>query len=341
MRHTLSILGALLFASACNSTAPLHPPGSAALVGCAGDGVLDWIHLDSGQRKRTYESAAHPDQVRVAPTGGQVAILDRTAETVTVFDLIDRVQRRVIQLPAGSRPTDIEFTDRRSRLGVTCSGTTQLFELGLKTGDTLERVECSGTPIALATTPNRGTCAIALLEPDSVIVLNAATREITHRAALPATPTDIAVHPTRPELWVTSASTNTLMVVDPEAAEALVIACPGGPSTLRISYDGKLALVLCHASGEIATFDVATRKALRRSKPPARSDGSAAQPIDIELEPPGAHLLVVSPNANRLDELDLATGHWVRSLPTASRPTSIGWCRVHPGAQFGGEFAPR
>lgn len=339
MRLSLPILGALLLSSACNSTAPLHPPGSAALVGCAGE--LDWIHLDSGQPKRSDPTYANPAQVRVAPTDGLVALLDPVAETITVFDLLDRVQRRVIQLPPGSDPTDIEFLDRRSRLAVTCSGTSHVLELGLKTGDTLGRIECSGTPIAIATDVQAAAAYIALAEPPSVLVLNTASREITHRAALPSAPTDLAASPRGSELWVTSAAANTLMVVDPVAASAVILACPGGPTDLRLSYDGTLALVLCEASGELATFDVRTRTELRRSKPPACTDGTAARPIDIELEPPGVHLLVVSTNANRLDELDLATGEWVRSLPTANRPTSIGWCRVHPRARLGGEFAPR
>jgi DNA-binding beta-propeller fold protein YncE len=339
MRNPLLLSCVLLIASACNSTAPLHPPGSAALVGCAGE--LDWIHLDSGERKRTYPTCANPAQVRVAPTDGQVAILDRTAETITVFDLLDRVQRRVIQLPTGSRPTDIEFMDRRSRLAVACSGTQHLLEVGLKTGDTLGRIDCSGTPIALATDVRADAAYIALASPASVLVMNTKSREITHRAALPATPTDIAATPSGDELWVTSEAANTVMVIDPVAANAAILPCPGGPSSVRLSYDGRLALVLCKASGEVATFDVRTRTELRRSAPPATANGSPARPSDIELEPPGMHLLVVSPNANRLDELDLATGEWIRSLPTANRPTAIGWCRVHPRAQFAGEFPPR
>jgi DNA-binding beta-propeller fold protein YncE len=339
MRNPLLLSCVLLIASACSSTAPLHPPGSAALVGCAGE--LDWIHLDSGQRKRTYPTCANPAQVRVAPSDGQVAILDRAAETITVFDLLDRVQRRVIQLPSGSRPTDIEFLDKRSSVGVACSGKSHVLEVGLRTGDTLSEIECSGSPIALASDVNRAAAYIALSSPASVIVMNTKSRAITHRAALPATPTDIAATPSGDELWVTSATANTIMVVDPAAASAVILPCPGGPTALRLSYDGRLALVLCEASGEVATFDVRARTELRRSTPPSNADGSPARPSDIELEPPGVHLLVVSPNANRLDELDLATGRWVRNLPTASRPTSVGWCRVHPGAQFSGEFSLR
>ncbi|MCA8978771.1 MAG: hypothetical protein H6831_07980 [Planctomycetes bacterium] len=339
MRHPLPILGALLLASACRATAPLHPPGSAALVGCAGE--LDWIQLDSGLRKRTYATCASTAEVRVAPTDGLVAILDRDAETVTVFDLLDRVQRRVIQLPAGSRPTDVEFLDRRSLVGVVCNGGSHLLEVGLKTGDTLGRVECSGTPIALATDVSTGAAWIALASPASVLVVDTDAREITHRVALPATPSDVAATPSGHELWVTSATANTLMVVDPCAATVELIPCAGGPSALRLSYDGALALVLCADSGEIATFDVAAREELRRSTPPPCADGTPALPTKLELEPPSAHLLVVSPNANRLDEMDIASGEWVRSLPTAARPTAIGWCRVHPRGQFAGEFSPR
>jgi len=103
----------------------------------------------------------------------------------------------------------------------------------------------------------------------------------------------------------------------------------------------QLALILCTGSGELATFDVATRTELRRSKPPACADGSPAQPVDIELEPPGAQLLVVSTNANRVDELELATGKWVRSMPTAPHPTAVGWCRAQPGTRLTGELPPR
>ena len=328
---------AALLAPACNSAAPIHPPGSAALVGCAGE--LDWIHLDSGLRKRTYATTPRPDVVRVAQAGGQVAILDRAAETVTVFDAVDRVQRRVIALPAGSRPVDVDFADRRSKLAVAAAGGTTLYLVGTRTGDTLVRLDCGATPVAVA--PFDDALAVAFDAPASVGVVTADLTEVTRRLALPATPTDVAAHPDRDELWLTSANANTLMIADVAGSEVRVAPCPGGPSAIRVTYDGARALVLCAASGDVACFDTKTRAELWRATPAARKDGGRATPIDIELEPPGAHLLVVISDDDRLDELDVASGAWVRSMRTAPRPGGVGWLRVRANARMpGGGLTP-
>jgi len=321
-------LGTLLSGTGCRTAAPIHPPGSAALVGCGENGELDWINLDSGKRKRTYGTAHSPDIVRVAPSGGLVAVLDRKAETVTVFDIGDRVQRRVIELPAGSRPTDIDFIDRRSHLAVACPGNGSLITLGLKTGEVANTVDCGGTPVALAGHFEQDRVAVALTSPNSVVLLDSATGKELRRIALPATPGAIAQHPTRDELWVLSPGSNVVMVVDSGAARVRVLPCPGGPRAVRVSYDGKTALVMCAASGEIAAFDTRFLTEAWRSTPPVSANGKAAFPAAIELEPPGAHLLVVMTNANRLDEVEVETGKWLRSLQTAPRPLSVGWLRV-------------
>ena len=321
--RALLAAAALLLASC--ASAPLHPPGSAALVGCAGE--LDWIQLDSGLRSRTFETTPRPDVVRVAPVGGLVAILDGAAATIAIFDAVDRVERRRIALPSGSLPADLEFTDPRSRLAVAGAGGTTLYVVGARTGELLATADLGATPVALASDPGGDRVVVALAAPNAVAWLDPETGAVLRRMALPSTPTDVALHPERDEVWATSASADTLMVADPGANEVRVAACPGGPSELRMNYDGRHALVLCAGAGDVAAVDTATRALLWRATPPAGPGGAPSRPSGIELEPPGVHLLVVCEDANALHEVDVETGVWVRSIQTAPAPRAVGWLR--------------
>ena len=192
----------------------------------------------------------------------------------------------------------------------------------------LSRTDCGGTPVAVAAKHEDDVLAVALRAPNSIALFPTGGGDATKRLALPATPTDVAWHPKRNELWITSADADTVMIVDVDASQVRIEACAGGPTTLHVNYDARHALVLCEKDGVVARFDVDARSEVWRARPPACADGSAARIASIALEPPGRYLMVAVPNDDRLDELDIETGNWARSLPTAGRPTAVGWLRI-------------
>ena len=75
----------------------------------------------------------------------------------------------------------------------------------------------------------------------------------------------VAVSPDGNEVWVSNRAADTVSVLDAASLEVLVtIPCAAFPLRVRITPDGRHALVSKARSADLAVFDVATRKEVKR-----------------------------------------------------------------------------
>jgi hypothetical protein len=103
---------------------------------------------------------------------------------------------------------------------------------------------------------------------------------------------------------------------------------------VKITPDGKYALLSCADTGDVAVFDVALRRevrripiageALRREGPHlARGGPSLPGPIDVLIEPSGRSAWVLSENTPIVCRVDLGTFQVTGSVNAGREPGAL------------------
>ena len=109
------------------------------------------------------------------------------------------------------------------------------------------------------------------------------------------------------------------------------------PIRVKITPDGRRALVSCATASEVAVFDVASREELGRvvisadivDEAGQRLFGAAMEgsptPIGVLVPPDGKRAYVAAANADQVLEVDLETLTVVRGMRTGREPDGLGW----------------
>jgi DNA-binding beta-propeller fold protein YncE len=116
-----------------------------------------------------------------------------------------------------------------------------------------------------------------------------------------------------------------------------VIACESFPIRVQFTPDGRRALVSNAKSGDVAIFEVATRKEVARLSlavtPVERQDerlfGAAFDgspvPVGILIDPSGRRAFVANTNADVISVLDLEKVALSGRLRAGREPDGLGW----------------
>jgi YVTN family beta-propeller protein len=146
----------------------------------------------------------------------------------------------------------------------------------------------------------------------------------------------IAITPDGREVWVTNRGADTVSVLD---TKTLVIAAtlkvPQFPIRVKLTPDGKRALVSCARSGDVAVFDAATRKeikriAIDREAVPGSADrlfstrfGKSPVPVGLLIAPDGKRAWVASTNADVVSAIDLEALTVVSRVTAGKEPDGL------------------
>ena len=138
------------------------------------------------------------------------------------------------------------------------------------------------------------------------------------------------------EVWVVNREADTVSVVDTKTLEvAATLQVPQFPIRVKITPDGKRALVSCARSGDVAVFDVATRKEIKRisidreavpgSEARLFSDrfGKSPAPVGLLIAPDGKRAWVASTNADVVSVIDLDSLAVVGRLTAGKEPDGL------------------
>lgn len=267
--------------------------------------------------------------------------------TLTLIDLDRRVASGTVELGEGTRPDGLEALPSGQVL-VVAEGTKELLVVDPRSRSVVARIKTGlvGSRLVAATpdgsrafvTSNRsgiGYVTAVDLRPPKVV------RDIVIAPGAEG----IDVTPDGREVWVTNSDANKVSVVEARGLgiTATVLA-PRSPTRVKITPDGKYALVACTESGDVAVFDTTTRKEVKRI-PIAREAGmriraqsarggipELPQPISLLIEPDGAHAWVGSANSSVICYVDLRHLYVAGSLNAGRDPGAL-------AGRFGKRFA--
>jgi YVTN family beta-propeller protein len=154
----------------------------------------------------------------------------------------------------------------------------------------------------------------------------------------------VDVTPDGREVWVTNREADTVSVVDAASLEVkATLGAPSFPIRVRITPDGTRALVSCARSNDLAVFDVAARREVRRisTKLSAKDTegrlfgdqfGQSSVPIGVVVRPDGREAYVAHSGADVVSVLNLERGAIERALTPGREPDGMSWSPLAPPA---------
>ena len=316
MRRTLLVFAALSLTASAFAAERLivlnKSDDTASILDAANGNVLATLPVGHG-----------PHEVAVLSDGRTAAVSDygdrdKPGRTVTLLDVDSQKKLGTVELPSGARPHGLHpLAD--GRLLVTAEGLKELLVVDPKARRVESRIPTGQeTSHMVVATPDGMRAFVANIGSGTVTAIEG--RRVIKQIATGKGAEGIAMTPDGREVWVVNREADTISVIGVASLEvAATIPAASFPIRVKITPDGARALVSCAKTGNVAVFDVATRKEVGRialdTEPVGGTEkrvfsdqfGKSPVPVGILIAPDGKRAWVASTNADVVSELDLTT----------------------------------
>lgn len=331
-----ALAAAVAFAAADPATGTL-------LVLNKAEANVSLIDLAAGKEVARVATGVGPHEVAVTPDGRFALVADYGDEkaagsTLTLLDVAAAKVVKTIDLSPHRRPHGLAFLGEELRAVVTSETSGALLVVDVEKGK-VEQAIPTGQKLShmVAVTADLKLAAVANIGSGSTTLIDLVTEKSGAVVATGAGAEGIDFAPDGKSLWVADRAADQVSVVDPKKGEVVAtLACASFPIRVKVTPDSRRALVSCAKSGDLAIFDVAERKELKRVKtsvaPPGADHstlgpdfaGSAA-PIGILIHPDGHRAYVAHANVDAIAVLDLDRLEFVGTLTAGKAPDGLGW----------------
>lgn len=300
------------------------------------------IDLASGSVVATVPTGQGPHEADASPDGRFVLASNYgTAEapgsTLTLIDVPNARVVKTISLGQYRRPHGIRWLVDGIQALVTCEANKALLFVNVKDG-ALGQVVTTGQEGShmVAVRPDSQRAFVASIQSGTVTAAEIGPKLRGGVVETGKGAEGIDVTPDGLEVWVTNREADTVSIVDARSLEVrATLPAPTFPIRVKITPDGKHALVSCARSGEVAVFDVAVRKELRRipMKLEVRDKqgrmfqqwGDSSAPIGIVIRPGGKLAYVANANADAIAIVDLESWSVVGTLTAGKEPDGMAY----------------
>jgi YVTN family beta-propeller protein len=330
----------LLFAAA----SLLALPASAAdllIVLNKSDNTASILDAKTGAARATVPVGKAPHEVEVLADGKTAAVSnygtrEEAGRTLTLIDIGRGTAIATIALPEGARPHGLKALSD-GRLLVTAEGLKELFVVDPKARRVATRIlTARETSHMVAASPDAKRAYVANIGSGSVTVVDLAEGKVVKDIPTGEGAEGIAITPDGREVWVTNRGADTVSVLDTKTlAIAATLKVPQFPIRVKLTPDGKRALVSCARSGDVAVFDAASRKeikriAIDREAIPGSADrlfsdrfGKSPVPVGLLIAPDGKRAWVASTNADVVSAIDLEALTVVGRVTAGKEPDGL------------------
>jgi len=305
------------------------------------DDTVSILDAKTGASRATVKVGKGPHEVEVLADGKTAAVSDygrqgEPGRTVTLVDLDSGKALATIDLGEGTRPHGLDSL-ADGRLLVTAEGTKELLVVDPKERRVTARIPTGREVSHMVAADHEGAAAyVASIGSGTVSAADLSSAKIAKDLATGAGAEGIDVTPDGWEVWVTNRGADTVSVVDAMKLTVLAtIPAAKFPIRVKITPDGKRALVSCAQSGDVAVFDVKSRKEVKRiSMDREAVPGSEARvfstrfgkspvPVGLLIAPDGRRAWVASTNADVVSVIDLEKLEVVGRLTAGKEPDGL------------------
>ncbi|MGB0953536.1 MAG: YncE family protein [Planctomycetota bacterium] len=330
----------------------LGPPGRIITL-AKSDATAQLWDTRNGRELASLKVGDGPHEVAISPDGRTAVVANyggaKPGSSLSVIQLWymgPPKEPRVIDLGAAIRPHGLVFDAKGEHLWLTAEVTGELWRVHLESGKVTDKVDVgkgAGHMVARLDDHHLYVSHIADGCVTPVVRQADGTWKAGERIATGAGAEGIWVEPGTTNVWVTNRAEDTISLVSAEIGQAYhKIDCPGFPIRVAFTHDGRLAVVSCANTGDIAVFDTETYELLTRipigltAEEDARTRlfgdkfGDSPVPIGMVIADNDYHLFVSCAGADRIAVIDLRLGRVVGSLATDKEPDGIGWYPAPP-----------
>lgn len=350
----MRLSAALLLVTAFALLAPVSPAAGAEartlLVANKSDHTVDLVDLASGQSRATLPTGHAPHEITVSPDGRRAVISnygdrEKAGSSLTVVDVEAAKVLSTVAIGEHTRPHGLAWIGTDTVV-VTTEGSGQLLTVDAKQGKVLQQV-ATGHQVShmVAVNPAGDRAFVSSIGSGKLAVIDLAKGEKIADLATGEGAEGLAVSPDGQEVWIGNRAADTLTVLDANRLEILAtVPCPGFPIRVAFTPDGKHLLVSAARTGEVAVFDVAARKELRRgpldltNAPDAARRlfgdqfGSSPVPVGLVVDPDGSRAWVAATQADAVVVIDPKTLEVQDLLRAGREPDGMAWSPVRAPA---------
>jgi DNA-binding beta-propeller fold protein YncE len=319
------------------------PAPSDVLLVLDGSSTILLFDPKSGAALGSARVGQGPHQVEMLADGETAAVSNygesgEPGRTLTLIDLNRRTASATIDLGKGTRPYGLHALPNGHVL-VVAEGTKEVLVVDPRLRLVVARIPTGLTESRLvAATPSGSRAFVTSKRSGSglITVIDLKPARIVRDIVIGAVAEGIDVTPDGREVWITNSDLDSIWVL--EARDLGIVSrilTPRIPTDLKITPDGKYALVACPESGDVAVVDVATRRdvkrisiareALMRSRAQTARGGmqELPEPFSILIEPDGSHAWVSSANSSVVCHVDLRNLYVAGSLNAGRDPGAL------------------
>lgn len=281
------------------------------------------VDADSYRILATLPTGAGPHEIRVSPDGryAYVAISGggpkkARGNAVTVLDLKRREVKANFDLGSHT-PHDVRVSRDGRRIWVACAPTQTVLELDSGSGKILKSYKTNQAGSwFLEVTPDERKIYTPNLEGKSVSVIvraTGATKVIPFEGEVYG----IDVTPDGRQIWVSGPGVAIIDTARDEVIERLKTAEPN-TGRIRLTPDGRKAVLGSDASNKVSVFDVRTRRLTFEIE-----TGAKHKVITVSRDSRRAFL--TNPEDNSVTVVDIVAGRHVTTFRTGKTPDGIAW----------------
>jgi YVTN family beta-propeller protein len=305
------------------------------------DGTASILDAKTGVARATVPVGKTPHEAEVLADGNTVAVSnygtrEEAGRTITFVDLDKSSAAGTVALPEGARPHGLKALSD-GRLLVTAEGLKELFIVDPKARRVVTRIPTAQeTSHMVVASADAKRAYLANIGSGSVTVVDLSAGKVVKSIPTGEGAEGIAMAPNGGEVWIANRGADTVSVLDTKSLEvAATLKVPQFPIRVKITPDGKRALVSCARSGDVAVFDPASRKeikriAIDREAVPGSADrlfsdrfGKSPVPVGLLIAPDGKHAWVASTNADVVTAIDLDALAVVGRLTAGKEPDGL------------------
>jgi YVTN family beta-propeller protein len=327
-------LAALVLAAATSS-------GTLVVLNKA-EATASLIDLATGAVAATVPTGQGPHEVDVSPDGrlalaANYGTAEAPGSTLTLIDVPAARVVKTIFTGQYQRPHGIRWLVDGIQAVVTSEVKKTLVLVNVKEG-------AAGVPMAtgqevshmVATRADSLRAFVSSIGSGTVTAIDVAERKAIGTVATGKGAEGIDVTPDSREVWVTNREDDTVSVVDAQSLKVrATLPAKSFPIRVKITPDGRHALVSCARSGELAVFDVAARKEVRRVPMGLeladkqgrmfQEWGDSSVPIGIVIRPDGKQAYVANANADAIAIVDLDAWKVTGTLKAGKEPDGMAY----------------
>jgi YVTN family beta-propeller protein len=303
------------------------------------DDTASILDAASGKSLATVPVGHGPHEAALLADGRSCAVSDygdreKPGRTITLLDVEKGERLGTIELPDAARPHGLAAL-ADGRLLATAEGLKELLVIDPRARRVEQRIPTFQEVSHMVVATRDGSRAfVANIGSGSVTVIEG--RKAIRQVSTGKGAEGIAITPDGREVWVTNREADTVSVIDAKNLEvAATIPARAFPIRVKITPDGKRALVSCAKSGDVAVFDVAARREFRRIPIDQEAVPGGAQrlfssefgkspvPVGLLIAPDGTRAWVACTNADVVSALDLEKLAVVGRLTAGKEPDGL------------------